>query len=73
LQDIIAILGLDELSPEDKLTVTRGRKIQRFLSQPFSLSAQSSLAAKASSAGGGNGARLQRNPGRQARRCARSN
>ncbi|HLN83565.1 MAG TPA: F0F1 ATP synthase subunit beta [Candidatus Binatia bacterium] len=37
LQDIIAILGLDELSPEDKLTVTRARKIQRFLSQPFSV------------------------------------
>ena len=35
LQDIIAILGLDELSEEDKLTVTRARKIQRFLSQPF--------------------------------------
>src|SRR3954468_23783879 len=36
LQDIIAILGMDELSPEDKLIVTRARKIQRFLSQPFS-------------------------------------
>jgi F-type H+-transporting ATPase subunit beta len=35
LQDIIAILGMDELSPEDKLTVYRARKIQRFLSQPF--------------------------------------
>ncbi|MCD8338894.1 MAG: F0F1 ATP synthase subunit beta [Burkholderiales bacterium] len=35
LRDIIAILGMDELSPEDKLTVTRARKIQRFLSQPF--------------------------------------
>jgi F-type H+/Na+-transporting ATPase subunit beta len=35
LQDIIAILGLDELSPEDKQTVYRARKIQRFLSQPF--------------------------------------
>ncbi|WP_225721390.1 F0F1 ATP synthase subunit beta [Candidatus Vallotiella sp. (ex Adelges kitamiensis)] len=35
LRDIIAILGIDELSPEDKLTVTRARKIQRFLSQPF--------------------------------------
>ncbi|MFA5263640.1 MAG: F0F1 ATP synthase subunit beta, partial [Opitutaceae bacterium] len=35
LQDIIAILGLDELSPEDKLAVYRARKIQRFLSQPF--------------------------------------
>ena len=35
LQDIIAILGLDELSPEDKQTVYRARKIQKFLSQPF--------------------------------------
>jgi F-type H+-transporting ATPase subunit beta len=35
LQDIIAILGMDELSPEDKLTVFRARKMQRFLSQPF--------------------------------------
>jgi len=37
LQDIIAILGLDELSPEDKLTVYRARKVQRFLSQPFTV------------------------------------
>jgi F-type H+-transporting ATPase subunit beta len=35
LQDIIAILGMDELSEDDKLIVTRARKIQRFLSQPF--------------------------------------
>merc|ERR1712216_827176 len=35
LQDIIAILGMDELSEEDKLTVARARKIKRFLSQPF--------------------------------------
>ena len=35
LQDIIAILGMDELSEEDRVTVTRARKIQRFLSQPF--------------------------------------
>jgi len=35
LQDIIAILGLDELSEEDRLTVDRARKIERFLSQPF--------------------------------------
>jgi len=38
LQDIIAILGMDELSEEDKLTVSRARKIQRFLSQPFYMS-----------------------------------
>ena len=37
LQDIIAILGMDELSDEDKQTVYRARKIQRFLSQPFSV------------------------------------
>jgi F-type H+/Na+-transporting ATPase subunit beta len=37
LQDIIAILGMDELSPEDKMTVFRARKIQRFLSQPFTV------------------------------------
>ena len=37
LQDIIAILGLDELSPEDKTTVYRARRIQKFLSQPFSV------------------------------------
>ena len=35
LQDIIAILGIDELSDEDKITVTRARKLERFLSQPF--------------------------------------
>jgi len=37
LQDIIAILGMDELSEEDKLTVSRARKLQRFMSQPFSV------------------------------------
>ena len=37
LQDIIAILGMDELAPDDKLLVSRARKIQRFLSQPFSV------------------------------------
>jgi F-type H+-transporting ATPase subunit beta len=40
LQDIIAILGIDELSEDDKLTVARARKIQQFLSQPFSVAAQ---------------------------------
>lgn len=40
LQDIIAILGMDELSDEDKLTVNRARKVQRFLSQPFSVAEQ---------------------------------
>ena len=40
LQDIIAIMGMDELSDEDKLTVSRARKIQRFLSQPFHVAEQ---------------------------------
>ena len=40
LQDIIAILGIDELSEEDRLTVGRARKIQRFLSQPFFVAEQ---------------------------------
>ncbi len=40
LQDIIAILGMDELSDEDKLTVARARKIQNFLSQPFHVAEQ---------------------------------
>ncbi len=40
LQDIIAILGMDELSEDDKLTVSRARKVQRFLSQPFFVAAQ---------------------------------
>jgi F-type H+-transporting ATPase subunit beta len=40
LQDIIAILGIDELSEEDKVTVQRARKIQRFLSQPFFVAEQ---------------------------------
>ena len=40
LQDIIAILGMDELSEEDRLTVARARKIQRFLSQPFTVAEQ---------------------------------
>jgi F-type H+/Na+-transporting ATPase subunit beta len=40
LQDIISILGMDELSDEDKLTVTRARKIEKFLSQPFFVAEQ---------------------------------
>ena len=40
LQDIIALMGMDELSEEDKLTVNRARKVQRFLSQPFSVAEQ---------------------------------
>ncbi|MGH7791390.1 MAG: F0F1 ATP synthase subunit beta, partial [Thermodesulfobacteriota bacterium] len=40
LQEIIAILGMDELSEDDKLTVARARKVQRLLSQPFSVAEQ---------------------------------
>jgi F-type H+-transporting ATPase subunit beta len=40
LQDIIAILGMDELSDEDKLVVSRARRVQRFLSQPFYVATQ---------------------------------
>ena len=40
LQDIIAILGMDELSEEQKLTVSRARKVERFLSQPFHVAEQ---------------------------------
>ena len=40
LQDIIAILGMEELNEEDKLTVSRARKVQRFLSQPFFVAQQ---------------------------------
>ena len=40
LQDIIAILGMDELSDEDKLTVARARRVQRFLSPPFAVAEQ---------------------------------
>ncbi|MCQ2057173.1 MAG: F0F1 ATP synthase subunit beta, partial [Bacteroidaceae bacterium] len=40
LQDIISILGMDELSDEDKLTVARARRVQRFLSQPFHVAEQ---------------------------------
>jgi F-type H+-transporting ATPase subunit beta len=40
LQDIIAILGMDELSEEDRLTVDRARKLQRFFSQPFAVAEQ---------------------------------
>jgi F-type H+-transporting ATPase subunit beta len=40
LQDIIAILGIDELSEEDKILVSRARKVERFFSQPFSVAQQ---------------------------------
>ncbi|MBQ2786856.1 MAG: F0F1 ATP synthase subunit beta, partial [Bacteroidaceae bacterium] len=40
LQDIISILGMDELSEEDRITVNRARRVQRFLSQPFTVAEQ---------------------------------
>ena len=43
LQDIISILGMDELSDEDRLTVNRARRVQRFLSQPFAVAEQFTL------------------------------
>jgi hypothetical protein len=58
LQDIIAILGMDELSEEDKLTVFRARKIQRFLSQPFHV-AKCSPVSPASTSAQGHDPRLQ--------------
>ena len=72
LQDIIAILGMDELAPDDKLTVFRARKIQRFLSQPFSVARSVHRPARQAGAGGRNRARLQGNPRRQTRRRVRT-
>ena len=71
LQDIIAILGIDELSDEDKLTVARARKIERFLSQPFFVAEVFTGPRRRLRAGRGDGARLPRDPRRQARRPAR--
>jgi F-type H+/Na+-transporting ATPase subunit beta len=65
LQDIIAILGLDELSPEDKLTVYRARKIQRFLSQPFSVAEVFTGTPRQVRPGQGDRPRLQDDPRRQ--------
>ena len=72
LQDIIAILGMDELTDDDKLTVFRARKIQRFLTQPFHVAeiftgVQGRLRLRRR-----HRQRLRRNPRRQARRRARS-
>ena len=69
LQDIIAILGMDELSPEDKTAVLRARKIQRFLSQPFTVAAvfsgrEGKQVPVAETVRG-----LQRDSRRQTRRC----
>ena len=72
LQDIIAILGMDELSPEDKLTVLRARKIQRFLSQPFTVAQVFTGIEGQTGSLWRNGAWLQGNPRRQTRRRGRS-
>ena len=66
LQDIIAILGMEELSEEDKLTVSRARKIQRFLSQPFFRGRNFHRHPGQVRQGRGHGARLQGDPRRQA-------
>jgi F-type H+-transporting ATPase subunit beta len=71
LQDIIAILGMDELSEEDKLTVFRARKLQRFLSQPFTV-AEIFTGTKGEYVRQRHHQRLRRNPRRQARRRPRS-
>ncbi len=68
LQDIIAILGIDELSEDQKLTVARARKIQRFLSQPFHVAEQFTGIAGTLRESGRYGEGLQGNRRRQARR-----
>ena len=72
LQDIIAILGIDELSDEDKLTVQRARKIERFLSQPFFVAEQFTGTPGAVRADRGDGALVQGDHRGQARRHARA-
>ncbi len=65
LQDIIAILGMDELSEEDKLVVSRARKIQRFLSQPFHVAEVFTGTPGVFIAAGRHGAQLQGDRGRR--------
>jgi F-type H+-transporting ATPase subunit beta len=72
LRDIIAILGMDELAPEDKLVVARARKIQRFLSQPFHVAEGLHGLAGQVRAAEGNDPRLQDDPGRRVRPPARA-
>ena len=72
LQDIIAILGIDELSEDDKLTVARARKIQRFLSQPFHVGRAVHRRARTLREDRGHGQGLQGNRRRQARRYSRA-
>ena len=71
LQDIIAILGIDELSDEDKVTVQRARKMERFLSQPFHVAEQFTGVAGHVRPRRGVDPRLPGDPRRQARRGAR--
>ena len=72
LQDIIAILGIDELSEEDRLTVSRARKIQKFLSQPFFVAQQFTGLEGQVRADRRHDPRLQGDRRRQARRHSRS-
>ena len=72
LQDIIAILGIDELSEDDKLVVARARKIQRFLSQPFFVAEQFTGQGGQIREGSGHDQGLQGNCRRQARRYSRA-
>jgi F-type H+-transporting ATPase subunit beta len=71
LQDIIAILGMEELSEEDKQTVARARRIQRFLSQPFFVAEKFTGNKGPVRFVEGHGKEFPRNPGRQARQQAR--
>ena len=66
LQDIIAILGVDELSEEDKLTVARARKIERFFSQPF-------FVAEAFTGKAGNSTRNSPTPSAASRKSPKAN
>ncbi len=68
LQDIIAILGIEELSEEDKLTVSRARKVQKFLSQPFFVAQAVHRHGRTLREDRRHGAQLQGNYRRQARR-----
>ena len=72
LQDIIAILGIDELSDEDKVVVQRARKIERYLSQPFFVAEQFTGHAGRVREARGHDPRLHGDPRRQARRPARA-
>ncbi len=72
LQDIIAILGVDELSEDDKLIVSRARKIERFFSQPFFVAQQFTGREGRYVPLARDRARFPRDPGWQARRPARA-